>query len=212
MGFRSAEAIKRRATKRGNTVDEQRKFDSTNEHKRLKKEHDERREQERVHAEAKKDKLPRTEKGKKLFVANVEEAKSVVEKVRKKAEKPHSDPPSNNLDEWICPKCSNKNWLRRTTCNSKTCFESRPSTLSVPSTLKPPKPSSSYSKPHGRHNPDTSKNLKWAPQSSQEKIDENQDLLRKLEAGGEMTDEERKRAQVLKDRRERKAAKKKQKK
>lgn len=119
-------------------------------------------------------------------------------------EKDHTlDPALNEPGSWICPGCKNHNFASRNACHSKTCDEKRPAGIPVPPRFQHP-----TAKP--RHDPDTSKTMKWAEQASTDTVENNQALRKRYkETGGEgMTQADVTRAKLLLERDERKKQKK----
>jgi hypothetical protein len=116
----------------------------------------------------------------------------------------------NPLDEpgsWVCHRCSNHNFPSRNICHSKTCQERRPCGIMKPSkVIKIDKKRKNVM----RHDPKTSKKLKWAEQADASKIAENQELRKRYsESGGEgMAQADIIRAKTLLERDERKRQKK----
>ena len=104
---------------------------------------------------------------------------------------------------WVCASCTNHNFASRAVCNSKTCNNKRPAHVIVPPRFQHPSKKS-------RHDPATSKKMKWGAQASAETVDKNQDLRKRyVETGGEgMEEADVARAKLLLERDERKKRKK----
>jgi len=142
-----------------------------------------------------------------------------------------NDPALKEPGSWICKGCNNHNFASRHVCHSKTCDERRPAGVHVPprfqfpaSTYRRDPPASTYRRdptvrltsglptlnPKSRHDPTTSKTMKWAEQASTETLEKNQDLRKRyMETKGEgMEEADVARAKLLLERDERKKQKK----
>eukprot|EP00518_Triparma_eleuthera_P022952 CAMPEP_0197554998 /NCGR_PEP_ID=MMETSP1320-20131121/12474_1 /TAXON_ID=91990 /ORGANISM="Bolidomonas sp., Strain RCC2347" /LENGTH=201 /DNA_ID=CAMNT_0043115957 /DNA_START=30 /DNA_END=632 /DNA_ORIENTATION=+ len=195
---RSAEALARRAKKRGRMLAEQREADRLDTLSRINSSKKSKTEDKRQPGSCTLV-SPLSTKGREAARSGPPPPRRPQDSTKSSNLLPVPKPPAT---KWKCSKCGNENWLRREVCNSKTCQERRPPSLAsaaaaVQRSAKEPRPSA---KPAAASS--------WAPQAPPEKIKENEELLRRLEAGEELDEESRSRAEVLKKRRERKLQKK----
>lgn len=145
------------------------------------------------------------------------------------------DPALKEPGSWICKGCNNHNYASKHVCHSKTCDEKRPAGSYVPpkyqrfqqfqrpatsrrdpairpTITRTPKSSGlpTLTSKKSRHDPATSKTMKWGEQASTVTLDKNQDLRKQyMETGGEgMEEADVARAKLLLERDERKKQKK----
>eukprot|EP00934_Nitzschia_sp_Nitz4_P007130 Nitzschia sp. Nitz4//scaffold67_size101165//59310//60278//NITZ4_004531-RA/size101165-processed-gene-0.42-mRNA-1//1//CDS//3329556480//7120//frame0 len=116
---------------------------------------------------------------------------------------------SNPMDEegaWTCPRCETRNFASRSTCFSRSCQQKRPEGVGTPSSYS----NRAAVKSNPRHDPLTSKNLNWKKQADKSTVMKNQDLRQQYkETNGEgMSEADIERAKILIARDERKVQKK----
>mmetsp|Transcript_1639 Transcript_1639/g.3514 ORF Transcript_1639/g.3514 Transcript_1639/m.3514 type:complete len:234 (-) Transcript_1639:4-705(-) len=219
---RSTEAIRKRALKRNRTVQDQRKADSTDiaageERERKKRSQNAQGEKKDKttddHVPVAKtggggDEDAATKKSKTTIKKTPEkENQTPVDDGKNDKEKERTnDPALKEPGSWICPGCKNHNFASRHACHSKTCDEKRPAGVHVPPRFQHPDTTAKSS----RHDPATSKTMKWAEQASTDTVENNQALRKRYkETGGEgMEEGDVTRAKLLLERDERKKQKK----
>ena len=190
---RSADALQRRALKRGRNLEEQQRADA--------------KDAARGERRTNKKQITITT----TTTTTTEEEKGQEEVVSKALTEPGA---------WQCPSCGNHNFASRYICNSKTCNESKPESAIRASQanrngalgpkswtttrLYPP------NKKPKRHDPETSKFIDWSkPQASPSQIEHNQLLRQRLKDNDPtLTGEDLERAQILVARDDRKQQKK----